>query len=197
MSKRVIILGTAHGSNVSGKRSPDGSHYEWRWSRAMCKRVKAMLNERGIDAVIDIEGDKETSLNARVRLVNQLVKELGGASRTAYVSIHNNAAASDAKWHTASGSGVYVSPNASSNSKALATEIHERNLVYGLEGNRSYPKAGYYVQNLAVCRDTSCPAVLVECLFQDNKSDLAILMSEDGQQRIATAIVDGIVEWLG
>ena len=31
--KKTIIISTAHGQEVWGKRSPDGKHREYRWSR--------------------------------------------------------------------------------------------------------------------------------------------------------------------
>ena len=39
MSK-LIILGTAHGSNTPGKRSPDGRLREYKWSREIVAMVE-------------------------------------------------------------------------------------------------------------------------------------------------------------
>ena len=49
-----VILGTVHGSNVSGKCSPDKSIREYQWSREMCLMIKERLDELNIDCVIDI-----------------------------------------------------------------------------------------------------------------------------------------------
>jgi len=40
------------------------------------------------------------------------------------------------------------------------------------------------------------PAVLSECLFQDNKEDVAILLSEEGQRKILEAHVKGIEKYV-
>ena len=42
-------------------------------------------------------------------------------------------------------------------------------------------------------RDTKCPAVLTENLFQDNKEDVAILMSETGKHAMVDIHVIGAV----
>lgn len=41
-----------------------------------------------------------------------------------------------------------------------------------------------YSANLAICRDTLCPAVLTENLFQDNKQDVIFLLSEQGKRAV-------------
>lgn len=43
MRKLIVILDPAHGSDVKGKRSPDGTHLEYLWSREICKKLKDRL----------------------------------------------------------------------------------------------------------------------------------------------------------
>lgn len=49
---------------------------------------------------------------------------------------------------------------------------------------------------LAVLRGARRPAILVETGFATNREDAAFLASESGQQRLARAIADGVVEYL-
>lgn len=191
--KTTVILGTAHGSNVAGKRSPDGRLREYLYSREVCRRVRDALVARGVRCVIDIESDREPSLRERVRLVNRLCREHG---ECLYVSIHNNAAGSDGRWHDACGFAVMVAPNASQCSRRLATIFHCNAVARGLQGNRRYPSSGYYEQSLAVCRDTVCPAVLTENLFQDNQADVDFLLSPAGMQTIVDLHIASITEYL-
>lgn len=190
---KTVILGTAHGVNVVGKHSPDMRLREWMYSRMVCSLVRDALRERGVKCVIDIEGDREPSLAARIALVNRLVDRCGDCL---YVSIHNNAAGSDGRWHGARGFAAYVAPSASPASRRLASIIHRRALDMGLRGNRCYPSRGYYEQSLAVCRDTRCPAVLTENLFQDNREDVDFLLSPEGRQTIVDLHVQSIIEFL-
>ena len=81
--------------------------------------------------------------------------------------------------------------------KKLAKNLYDEALLLNLKGNRSVPKEHFWVQNLAMCRDTNCPAVLTENLFQDNKEDVSFLLSEKGKQAIVDVHYNGIVKYLG
>ena len=119
-----VILGTAHGSNVGGKMSPDGKFREYKWSRQMCRMIKEALIAEGIDSYIDIEEETEKSLNDRVRRVNAIVKALKPED-CIYVSIHVNAAPKF-EWSNATGCTVFVHPTkASERSKKLALIYYE------------------------------------------------------------------------
>mgnify|MGYP003524248588 FL=1 len=48
-----------------------------------------------------------------------------------------------------------------------------------------------------MCRDTICPAVLTENLFQDNKEDVKFLLSNEGKEIIANIHVNAILEYGG
>ena len=191
--KTTVILGTAHGSNVAGKCSPDGRLREYEYSRRVCRAVRDGLTARGVCCIIDIEADVEPSLRHRVSHVNRLCREHGDCL---YVSIHCNAAGSDGQWHNARGHAVMVAPNASQRSRRLASIIHHGAVAMGLGGNRCYPPQGYYVQSLAVCRDTVCPAVLTENLFHDNRLDVDYLLSPAGFDAIVNLHINSIIEYL-
>jgi N-acetylmuramoyl-L-alanine amidase len=47
-----------------------------------------------------------------------------------------------------------------------------------------------------MCRDTQCPAVLTENLFQDNRADVTFLFSQAGRNAIVQAHVDGIIKYM-
>lgn len=86
--------------------------------------------------------------------------------------------------------------NASAKSKALAQYLWNEAILQGLKGNRCVPYAKYIAQNLAICRDTNCPAVLTENLFQDNKEDVDLLLSEEGKEKVTVVHVNAIVEFI-
>lgn len=66
----------------------------------------------------------------------------------------------------------------------------------GLMGNRAVPPEKYWVQSLAMTRDTACPAVLTENLFQDNKNEVDFLLSEEGKKAIVTLHVNSIIQYI-
>ena len=47
-------------------------------------------------------------------------------------------------------------------------------------------------KNLYVLRNTACPAVLTENLFQDNRADVEFLSSQAGKEAIAALHLDAI-----
>jgi N-acetylmuramoyl-L-alanine amidase len=127
--------------------------------------------------------------------VNGWAKKLG-SQNVVLVSIHNNAAGADGKWHSATGFSVFVSKNASAKSKKLAQIFTANATDMGLMGNRSVPAEKYWVQSLAMTRDTTCPAVLTENLFQDNKEEVDFLLSEEGKKAITTLHVNSIIQYI-
>ena len=50
--------------------------------------------------------------------------------------------------------------------------------------------------NLYVLVHTNCPAVLVECMFQDNKSDVEYLLSDVGRQEVMRTLLEGIIDFI-
>lgn len=191
----IILLDNGHGENTSGKQSPDGSLKEYAYAREIVKRLESKLKENGYKVYVVTPEQEDISLKERCRRINKVCRENG--NKAISISIHCNAAGADGKWHTASGWGVFVSQNASQNSKKLAKTLYDEALLLNLKGNRSVPNEHYWIQNLAMCRDTICPAVLTENLFQDNKEDVNFLLSEKGKQAIVDAHYNGIVKYLG
>lgn len=191
----VVILGTAHDEFTKGKQSPDGTLKEWLYSREICKRVKEQLMARGIVTLIDVEGNNEVSLQNRCNIVNRNCDKFG-KDNCIYISIHVNAAGMGKTWMSAKGWSVFVCPTASQNSKTLAQSLCNVALAKNLKGNRFVPAQKYWMSNLYVLKNTKCPAVLTENMFQDNKEDVAFLLSEQGKQTITQVHVEGIINYL-
>lgn len=205
----IIILDYGHGKNCPGKCSPDRSFFEWQFNREIGKEVARRLRASGYTVFETWTQDHEplsnpdkvcnktqlnAALNYRARRVNEICAQYG-TKNCVSVSIHANAAGGDGQWHNATGFCVMVGRKASENSKRLARLIYDEADKRGLRGNRSVPPSHYWVQGLAMCDNTKCPAVLVEALFYDSRSDLAILQSAEGREKIITSIVNGITQY--
>lgn len=187
----IVLIDNGHGKDTAGKRSPDGRLREYAYTREIAVRLEQALKARGIDAVRITPEENDVPLGERCRRVNKY-----GAQDVILVSIHCNAAGADCKWHNARGWGAYVSQNASKNSKALACCLINAAEGKGMKVRRYSPDKPYWTQSLAICRDTACPAVLTENLFQDNKADVDYLLSEEGKEAIVTLHVDGITNYI-
>lgn len=202
-----ILIDNGHGDPplTGGKCSPDGRLKEYYYCREIAQRVSRELSLRGYDAILLVPEKSDIALKERVARANAWCKKLG-SKNVVLVSIHNNAGPETEKlivrkgqygtWKTAKGFCVMISKNASSNSKRLAQMFYKRACDMGLKGNRATPAEGYWVQSLAMTRDTNCPAVLTENLFQDNEEEVAYLLSDEGKQAITKLHVDTIVEYI-
>ena len=190
-----ILIDNGHGSNTSGKCSPDGKLREYAWARDIASRLVAELKKRGLDAERIVTEETDISLRERCRRVNAICAKLG-SKNVMLISIHINAAKSDGRWHDASGWSGWIAPNASQKSKILAQTLYDEAAKRTLKGNRSVPSCRYWVGNFAIVRDTNCPAVLTENLFQDNKDEVEFLMSERGKQEIVNLHADAIQKYI-
>lgn len=193
-NQTILIFDNGHGVNTPGKCSPDKTLLEYSYTRGIVDDIIAKLDKLGYQSVKLVPEETDIPLRERVKRANQIYKDSG--KNAILISVHCNAAGADGKWHNASGWSVFVAQNASSNSKRLARNLYEQAEKEGLKGNRSVPKEKYWVQSLAMCRDTNCPAVLTENLFQDNKDDVALLLSEEGRKKIVDIHVNGILSYL-
>lgn len=218
--KLTVILGTAHGKNVAGKRSPDGKFQEWQYSREIVERLRKELAKRDdlVDVFVDIPAaevplPQQAELTRRVRYVNQLCAHRH-TERCIYVSIHVDAASSG-EWRNAGGWTAYTSPGRT-RSDILATYLYEaaeKHLSGYAAKMEEGKKKGLYGSNQKPFRkDTSdgdpdkearfyvlvrtkCAAVLTENLFQDNKADVAFLTSEEGKKAIVALHKEAILRF--
>ena len=205
----LIVLGTAHRMREPGKCSPDGRLKECVYSREICRDVATQLRTEGYKLEIDYEPldlpktmqssnfttERNRELAMRVNYVNELCRQ-NGAKNVLYVSIHVNAAGVGTKWLTASGWQVCVSTQASQRSKTLASCLYDAAEKQGLKMRKPTQVQKYWPQSLYVLNKTNCPAVLTENLFQDNKVDVDILLSEKGRQAIVDLHVEGIKDYI-
>lgn len=189
----IICLDNGHAKSTLGKQSPDGQLKEYAYTREIVSLLADKLKRNGYKVfIVTPEVDKDISLKERCNRINKVYKE--NNKKAIAISIHCNAAGNGSKWMNAKGWQVYVSPNASSNSKKLAKLLYQEAKKANLQGNRSVPKEEYWVSNLAMCRDTNCPAVLTENLFQDNKEDVEFLLSN--KQTIVDIHYNAIINYL-
>ena len=191
----VILIDNGHGENTAGKRSPDWRLLEWKYSREIAAEVVKRLKTMDYNAQQLVTEENDISLGTRCKRVNDICKHFG-ASNVLVVSVHCNAAGADGKWHDARGWQACVSLNASTKSKQLACYLFDAAQAEGLKMRSPKPGQKWWAQNLAICRDTNCPAVLTENLFQDNLADVEYLLSDKGREAIVNLHVQGIINYI-
>lgn len=201
----IFLIDNGHGSNTGGKCSPpvenmtqpigtigvlkgaDGHQRlrEYYYARLVAAEVVRQLKAKGHDARLLTPEQTDTPIKTRVQRANNIARG-NGISDTCVISVHLDACPPcDGKWHIPGGDvnkrwSMRVSLNASKNSKRLADCFAKAADDNGIGVRRPLPKQNWWPQNLAICRDTLCPAVLVEGKFQDNIDDVCWLTSQKG-----------------
>lgn len=187
---RIIILDNGHGDDTPGKCSPDKTFYEWKWNREFVKKLQIELEAEGYTVFVIVPEDNDISLTARANRANKIINEYG-AGNCIFISVHVNAAGMG-NWMNATGWSAWTTKG-KTNSDKLAECLCNACAPEGIklrtdrtDGDKDYEA------NFTVIYKTNCPAVLTENLFMDNKSDLEILKSEDGINKLINIHVNGI-----
>ena len=197
MRKLIVLIDNGHGKNTKGKCSPDKSIYEWEYTREIACRLYERLLIEGIEAILITPEEKDISLTERVKREKKFTKEAKKVGKeTCFISLHLNAAGGDGRWKTARGWTGWIAQEASADSKKLAQLLYAEAEARGLQGDRCVPSTKYWTANYTVCTDTSCPAVLTESLFQDNKEDVAYLLTEEGKEAIVDLHLQAIKKYI-
>ena len=182
----ILLLDNGHGAETLGKRSPDGKLREYAWARECVAEIALQCAAKGIEYQIVTPENNDVPLAERVKRVNTIVDEAKAAGKKCMlVSVHLNAAGSDGNWHDASGWSGWVAKKASKDSEAFCRALTDEAVKRGFKGNRSIPSDKCWRADYYILKNTKCPAVLTENLFQDNKSDAAKLMTDECINSIA------------
>ena len=190
-----ILIDNVHGVDTAGKRSPDGSLREYKYAREIAEKVVSELKKRGFDAERIVTEENDISLSERCRRVNSICDRIG-TKNVILVSIHCNAAGNGSQWMNASGWEAWTSVGQTAADKladCLYKAAEETDFKIRKDTTDGDPdKEGH----LYILKHTKCPAVLTENLFQDNKEDVAFLLSEAGKETIVSLHVKGIINYL-
>ena len=192
-----ILLDNGHGQETAGKRSPDGSFREYAWAREIARRIETELRNRGFDVQRIVTEENDVPLSERSRRVNEICGRYG-KENVILVSVHVNAA-KDGQWANARGWSAYTSKGKTKSDK-LANCLYfaaAEALPLGTKFRKDFSDGDAdWEENFWILRKTSCPAVLTENLFMDNREDLAVLNSDEGKAAIVQLHVEGIIMYL-
>jgi N-acetylmuramoyl-L-alanine amidase len=209
----LLVLDPGHGGEDQGARGPAGEQ-EKDIALAVARLTAARLQAAGVAVRLTRESDQPVALVDRTALANRLRAD-------AFLSIHLNASpakgargaetyfmsvdASDAQAAQAAARENASAPpdtvqlilwdlahvanlNASAN---LARSIQERlNAQHGIT-DRGIKQAPFVVLTGA-----TMPAALIEVGFLSNPGEAARLLSPEGQAEMASAIAEGVIEFL-
>lgn len=191
-----ILIDNGHGVDTKGKRSPDGRLLEYKYTREIASRIEAELKAKGYDAERIVPEEHDIPLEERVRRVKEQCGRLG-SSNVVMISVHCNAAGNGG-WMKASGWSAYTSKGETKSDKLASLLYEEAEVNFtGHKIRKDYSDGDPdWEENFYVLRKTPCVAVLTENFFQDNKDDVAYLLSDDGRNAIVKTHVNGIIKYV-
>ncbi|MFB7724641.1 N-acetylmuramoyl-L-alanine amidase [Nocardia sp. NPDC056100] len=178
--------------NTTGTNGNDGyTEHEFNFDVAL--RMRDLLSQRGIRVVMSRDNDNG---------VGPCVDERGTLGQrvnaAAVVSIHADGAPAGAHGFHVAYSSPAVNDSQGEPSSRLATTLRDGLVGAGFTpstyvgSNGMNPRADLAGLNLA-----ERPAALVECGNMRDPGDAAILESPDGRARLATALTNAVMAYLG
>ncbi|HEX2945849.1 MAG TPA: N-acetylmuramoyl-L-alanine amidase [Clostridia bacterium] len=179
---RLVVIDAGHGGYDEGAAGPDGVK-EKDITLAIALKLSELLKNAGYDTLLTRSDDTYISLQNRSLAAN--VSKAG-----IFVSIHCNSS----EYHTGYGTEVYTEPERlnpvyqqQDESRLLAAFV-QNELIKTL----GLTDRGIREKDLAVCRETNAPSILVETAFIDNKEEELLLSNPSFQDLAAAAVKQGI-----
>ncbi len=176
-----IALDPGHSARLGdGTISPKGV-LEGDFNLLLAKQLQAALEKAGAQVFLTREDGKSVELEERKK---SAIKE----SADLFLSLHANAVGYGANPMERRGHSLfYFSPQ----SLPLAQGIKSSFIK-----SFSLPDDGLYYGNLAVCRMTEMPSVLIETGYLIHPQDEELLLDENFRSKIAAAIVEGVQRFI-
>lgn len=193
-----ILLDAGHGIDTLGKRSPDGAFLEYKFNREVAEYLYDLLEDYDFDVDMVVTETNDIPLKTRVRRVNEVCSLLG-ADNVLLISIHSNACGNGSEWMSAKGWSCYTTKGVTKSDKvaecmykAFEEEFKDRKIRKDMSDGDSDWEEDFYI-----IKKTSCPAILIENFFYDNKEECEWLLKDLTKMRIANAILDGVQRYYG
>lgn len=186
-TETVLIIDAGHGGPDGGAVSPEGVS-ESGINLAIAKKLESLCRMTGVPCLmtrkdensVHSEGAK-TIREMKVSDIRNRAELVNSVPDAFLLSIHQNSYGTKAR-----GAQIFYR-DGSEESRLLAETIRENiNTVAGADRERPtarIPESVYLFKN------TTCPAVLMECGFISNSEDAQLLRSGEYQSRLAVAAV--------
>jgi N-acetylmuramoyl-L-alanine amidase len=178
--------------NTVGTQTNDG-YPEHTFNFDVATRVRALLARRGVEVRMTRPDDAGVGpcVNDRAATGNR-------ARADAVVSIHADGSLSGHGFHVIEAERAPAGPTVAPASHRLAEAVHDRYLAEsGFAASTYAGHDGYNRRtDLAGLNLSTRPTILIECGNMRDANDARLMTSPGGRQRIATAIAEGIEDYL-
>lgn len=180
MAKKVF-LGVGHGGKDPGAVA--NGFEEADLNLAIAQACNAELVRHGVQVMMSRTKDENDTLTEEIKECNAFKPDLA-------IDIHNNAGGGDgaeAYYHYGGGVGKTLAEN------VLAEIVKLGQNSRGAKTKKNAAGRDYY----GFIRSTSCPAIIIEAAFVDNKKDIQFIDTAAEQKAAGVAIAKGILKTLG
>ena len=176
-----VFIGVGHGGSDPGAVANGVKEKDLNLSIALACRD--MLEKHGVKVKMSRTKDENDTLSEEIKECNSFSPDLA-------VDIHNNAGGGDGAevfYHYGGGKSKTLAENILSEIAKVGQNSRGAKIRQNSQGKDYY----------GFIRETSAPAVIVECAFVDNARDLEILATEGDRQKVGQAIAKGILKTMG
>ena len=186
-STKLVVLDAGHGGSDSGAVGTlnGQSVLEKELTLSITYKVKAILEQNGVTVSMTRTGDTLPSLVERPTQAN-------GENAALFVSIHINSAEAT----EAHGIETFYATENNGDTYGLTSSKFATSLLRNMINQTGATDRGVRIAEHAVTRRCNMPASLVECGFISNAEEVALMSSDDYQNKLARGIADGILETL-
>lgn len=189
--KVIIVIDPGHGGRDPGKVGVNNA-LEKDINLAISLRLKDLLELNNIHVIMTRTEDEglysEMDSNKKRADLNKRVEIINSSNSIFAVSIHQNSFSQE----SIKGAQVFYHSQ-SDQGRILATTLQEQLKETIKDGNHRKAKSNsdYYM-----LKHTDCPLVIVECGYLSNRTEAALLVDEEYQEKMAWAIHLGIMKHL-
>lgn len=174
---KLVILDAGHGGVDCGAKN--GNRYESNDNLRFVLALKSVLEQNGITVILTRDNDKTVSLQERTNLERSMSCDL-------FLSCHRNS------HNTESANGIenWVYQGTDQYTIEFAQLIMDELVKLNIFANRGVKKGNFHV-----CRETKCPACLLELSFISNENDN--VKYDYHFNSLVVAVAKGVLKRLG
>jgi len=190
-----VVIDAGHGGDFSG--SQINGVFEKDINLSISKKIQSLAGEYNVDVIMSRETDITPGSNNLSESLEYIAALPKNKNADLFISIHTNQTANKqpGEMQTSnSGFQIWIPGNTSNVFEgsvklgSVLTEIIKSDYSIEPELKQTPGDGG----NILVLKKATVPAVLIECGYIDNPSDLKYLQDEKNQDKIARDILEGI-----
>ena len=190
--KTCIVIDAGHGGRDPGKVGVNGV-LEKDLNLAIALKLKKQLEKEDIKVVLTRETEDglydEDTDNKKVQDMRRRCAIIEKAAPLFTISIHQNS------YPQESVKGIqcfYFGQSKESKDLAEILQASLQKALYPTSKRTAKANESYYL-----LKKTATPTVIVECGFLSNREEATLLMTDEYQKKIAKAVSDGVLTYLG